>query len=336
MKVGPITTKICKNKTLKKGLELAADNGALFVAGSQLALAMCVRPLSIINTPKTDKENKKLACAKSFASSLTNYLMVLGVSLPISRNVKKIDTLPEKYLKPETIKTMKDGVKPLVESKSYQFATQMFKLGANAVTAVPRAIVTCALIPPIMSLIQSKKKKTQTVEQSSTNNLIETKLTAMQTGNVSFMGVRGLDLAKKMGQAIDSPFMQKISEKYKDSNFPMHTMAATDTLTTLTLFHQVNHNKKIDEDRKKTLNYNAGLSTSLGILSGYAVDKLTNKPTEKFIKSFSEINKADPKLSKYIEGIRIAKPTVIYGGVYYALIPVVSTFFAERLNKKKQ
>ena len=154
MKVGSITTKICKSKSLKKGLELASDNGALFVAGSQLALAMCVRPLSIITTPKTDKENKKLACAKSFASSLTNYLMVFGVSLPIARNIKKIDKTPDKYLKRETIKKMQEGTKPLIESKSYQFATQMFKLGANALTAVPRAIVTCALIPPIMAGIK--------------------------------------------------------------------------------------------------------------------------------------------------------------------------------------
>lgn len=342
MKIGSLTTKICKNNTLKKGLEFAANNGSLFVAGSQLTLAALVRPLSIAATPKTDKENKKLACAKSFASSLTNYLMVLGVSLPIARNIKKIDNTPERYLKPETIKTMKEGAKPLIESKSYQFATQMFKLGGNALTAVPRAIVTCALIPPIMVGIKwlngKWKKENEELEPPHPIPLPKGArgINVDKTfSTFSFKGAKGINLAKKLGKVIDSPIMQKTSERFKNSNFQMHTMAVTDSITTLTLCHQVNNNKKIDTERKKVLNSNSCLSTSLGILSGYLADKALDKPVNKFIKTFSEINKFDPKLSKYVEGIKIAKPTVIYGGIYYALIPVVSTFFAERLNNKK-
>lgn len=330
MKVGSITTKICKSDTLKKGLELAANNGGKFMAGTQLLFATAVRPLSIATTPKTDRENKKLACAKSFASSFVNYLLVLAVSNPIARNVKKIDKAPEKYLKPETINLMKEGAKPLVESKSYQFATQMFKLGSNAVTAMPRAIVTCAMIPPIMAGIQFLNEKLRKKPEPVKTQKITT---SPQNSQVAFKGV---NIAKKMGKALDSPFMQKMTEKYKDTNFQMHTMAVTDTVTTLTLCHQVNSSKKIDDDRKKVLNNNSILSTSLGILSAYGVDKVTQKPTEKFIKAFSQVNIADPKLSKYVEGIRIAKPTLLYAGVYYTVIPMVSTFFAERLNKKSK
>ena len=357
MKIGSITTKICKSDSVKKGLELVANNGAGFMAGTQLAFATVVRPMSIISTPKTDKENKKLACAKSFASSLTNYLMVLAVSLPIARNIKKIDNNPEKYLKPSTINKMKEGGKPLVQSKTYQFATQMFKLGSNALTAVPRAVVTCAMIPPMLALIKGQSGKLDKLgkeDKIGTNceknqefqinensvlgeekNLIDRKLNV----SPSFKGgLKGLNIAKKMGKIIDTPFMQKFSERFKDTNFPMHTMAVTDTLTTATLCYEVNKNKKIDNNRKKVLNNNALISTGLGILSGYFVDKLTDKPTEKFIKKFSEINKHDKKLSKYIEGIKIAKPTLLYAGVYYTVIPLVSTFLAERLgftNKNK-
>lgn len=364
MKIGSITTKICKSDSVKKGLELVANNGAGFMAGTQLAFATVVRPMSIISTPKTDKENKKLACAKSFASSLTNYLMVLAVSLPIARNIKKIDNNPEKYLKTSTINKMKEGTKPLVQSKTYQFATQMFKLGSNALTAVPRAVVTCAMIPPMLALIKGQSGKLDKLgkeDKLGTNrennqdfqidensvlgeekNLIDRKLNEISDINntsPSFKGgLKGLNIAKKMAKFIDTPFMQKFSERFKDTNFPMHTMAVTDTLTTATLCYEVNKNKKIDNDRKKVLNNNALISTGLGILSGYFVDKLTDKPTEKFIKKFSEINKHDKKLSKYIEGIKIAKPTILYAGVYYTVIPLVSTFLAERLgfaNKNK-
>jgi len=364
MKIGSITTKISKSNSFKKGLELVANNGAGFIAGTQLAFATVVRPMSIISTPKTDRENKKLACAKSFASSLTNYLMVLAVSLPIAKNIKKIDNNPGKYLKPFTISKMKEGAKPLVQSKTYQFATQMFKLGSNALTAVPRAVVTCAMIPPILALIKGQrgkrgkcaknnentvnsdvKQKTQTKENvvlEQEKNLIDRKLNEysfLKSDSPSFKGgLKGVDIAKKMGKIIDTPFMQKFSERFKDTNFPMHTMAVTDSLTTATLCYEVNKNKKIDNDRKKVLNNNAMISTGLGILSGYFVDKVTDKPTEKFIKKFSEINRHDKKLSKYVEGIKIAKPTILYAGVYYTVIPLVSTFLAERLgvtNKNK-
>jgi len=87
--------------------------------------------------------------------------------------------------------------------------------------------------------------------------------------------------------------------------------------------------------RKSILEKNAAISTGLSIISGYTLDKALNKPTEKFIEKFKEVNKDSPKLDKYIEGIKIAKPTLILGTVYYCAIPLVSTFFAERLHKKK-
>ena len=43
---------------VKKGLELASSNGALFGASATVAFS-ALRPLSIMCTPKADKENKK-------------------------------------------------------------------------------------------------------------------------------------------------------------------------------------------------------------------------------------------------------------------------------------
>ena len=56
---------------------------------------------------------------------------------------------------------------------------------------------------------------------------------------------------------------------------------------------------------------------------------------EKFIKKFSEVNKNSPKLAKYIEGIKIVKPALIMGGIYYLAIPFISTFWAERIKPDK-
>ena len=103
MKVNSISNNIYKNQLLKKGLKFAADNGSLFAAGTSLALSTFVRPFSIMLTPNTDKENKKFACAKSIASSAAGYVLMLGASIPIARNAKKIDKNPEKYLKQKNL-----------------------------------------------------------------------------------------------------------------------------------------------------------------------------------------------------------------------------------------
>lgn len=77
----------------------------------------------------------------------------------------------------------------------------------------------------------------------------------------------------------------------------------------------------------------AGISTALSIGCGYVVDKLFDKPTEKFIKKFREANKGMPNLEKQVEGIKIAKPILLVGGIYYIVIPFISTFLAEFADK---
>ena len=56
---------------------------------------------------------------------------------------------------------------------------------------------------------------------------------------------------------------------------------------------------------------------------------MTKNPTEKFIQKFKEANKLDPNLDKQVEGIKIAKPIILVGCVYYMLIPFISTFLAD-------
>ena len=306
---------IYNSKLLKKGLEFAADNGALFVATTSLALSTVARPVAIMATPKADKENKKYAAAKSLASSAVGYIMMLCASLPLANSIKKINENPQKYLKAETINSLKGSEKVLSKSKKYKFATQLFKLGLGFVIAVPKSIMTCALIPPFMSNVFGKNKSNN---KSQTNNSTPT-----------FTG-----LTKVVGRAIDKKFIGKMSERFADTNFPQHIISMTDALATSAFIVQTSKSKKIDEDRKKALMYNAGISTGLCITGGYVINNLTKKSTDKFIKNFREANKNSPKLEKYIEGIKIAKPALILGGLYYIAIPLLSTFLADKFDNR--
>ena len=183
------------NKALKKGLEFAADNGALFAATTTLGLSAFARPISIWLAPHTDKENKKVACAKSISSSAAGYLLTLGVSTPFTDAISKIDKQPEKFLKPETVKTLKNGCEKLYQSKSYAFSTQLFKLGLGLIVAVPKAILTCAGMPFVLQYIfhKSKQKNLQSSEEKT----------------FSFKGKNNEKLAGGIGKILDTKKMQK-------------------------------------------------------------------------------------------------------------------------------
>lgn len=289
------------NKTFKKGLKFAADNGTHFAAATTLVLSLTARPAAIMLTPKTDKENRKLAFAKSLASTFSTYLLMLVLSQPLAGSVKRINKQPQKYLNKETIQNFKD-------TKAYDFATQMFKLGAGLLAAIPKAILTAATVPAVMNQIYPKKN---------------------DSNGLTFKG-----LPKGIGKALNNKKYQNFSKKYQDTNFPMHIIALTDTLSTGAFIYQTKKSKSIKEERKNPLCYNAAISTALSIICGYTADKMTQKPTEKFIRRFSEVNKNDPELKKCIEGIRIAKPILLVAGIYYMLIPFISTFLAERIHSK--
>lgn len=313
MKVNITPQKLYRNKIVRKGLEFASSNSALFVAGTSLALSTVVRPLSILATPKTDEQNKKLACAKSIASSAIGYLLMLGVSMPFARGVKKIDEKPAKYLKSHTIKTLRGTSKKLEDSKAYQFATQLFKLGLGFAIAMPKAFLTTSLIPPITKVISNNDEKKNSAKEVSFGHNV---------------------LAKGMGKVINTDVVQKTATRFKDTNFPFYMMAMSDIVATGAMVHQVNKNDKINENRKKVLNTNAVLSTGLCLTAGYAIDRALEKPTKNLIKDFSKANKNYKNLGKCIEGIKIAKPTFILGTIYYAFIPMISTFLAERITPK--
>ena len=150
---------LLNNKTVLKGLEVISEHGTTFVAATTLAMATGVRPIAINLTPDVKKENKQYATTNSIASGLIKFGMVEAIALPIENAVKKIDKNPEKYLNEKTIKALQGSAKTLAESKNYKFATQAIKMGTGLVTAIPKAMLTVALIQPIMNHLFPKKKQ---------------------------------------------------------------------------------------------------------------------------------------------------------------------------------
>lgn len=309
---------ILNNKILLKSLEKVSEHGTSFAAGTSLFMSLAVRPLAILCTPDTEKENKQYAVSNSICSGLAKFALVEAVALPMEAAVKNIDKNPQLFLKSSTIKNLPTN------SRGYKLATQIFKLGAGLLTAIPKSMLTIAFIPLIMDkLFNVKKQKNSGVTQD------------YKKGNLTFTGNINNKLAKGIGKILDNKNFQNFIKKNQtnDKNIAKHMSAGTDILLTSAFALQTNRSKQIKENRKKALIYNNVISTAITLFGGYGIDRLIKDKTGKFIKKFSEINKADPKLPKYIEGINIIRPALIFAAIYYGILPIFSTYLAEKIDK---
>ncbi len=318
------TAALFRNKTVLKGLEKISEHGTSFAAGTALAMSLTVRPLAIFSTPNTEKENKQYAAANSICSGLIKYGMVEAVALPIEYAVKNIDKDPSKFLKSKTIRQFKGSAKNITESQSYKLAAQILKLGCNFITAIPKSVLTIAAIPIIMDNLFNVKKPSTTQKTENSKNK-----------KVTFTGKYTDTLTKGVAKYFNNNLVQKFAKKHEaqSPDIAKHMMAGTDILLTSSFAYITNKSKDIKENRKKALIYNNVLSTAITLFGGYGVDRALKKYTDKLITTFSKYNKRDVNLHKYIEGINILRPAIIFAGIYYGILPMFSTFMAEKIDK---
>ena len=312
----PKFTGALNNKFLLKGLEKISEHGMTVGAGTSLVMSLGVRPLAIHATPDVEKENKQYAIANSVCSGIIKFGMVEALALPIENAVKKIDQNPRKYLK--------NSPKTFVKSRSYELGTQIMKLGTGLVTAIPKSMLTIALIPVIMDKIfniRPNDKKTETPAEPPADK------------NLSFKGKS--PIAAGIGKVLDNKSVRKLLKKYEnqDKDIAKHLSAGTDILLTSSFAWQTSKSDKIKENRKKALIYNNVIATGITLAGGYGVDSLVKEKSAKFVERFAKANKGDPKLHKYIEGINIVRPALIFAAIYYGILPIFSTYMAEKIDK---
>lgn len=302
------------NKFLLKGLEKVSDHGMSVGAGTSLLMSLAVRPLAIHATPDVDKENKQYAIANSICSGVIKFGLVEALALPIENAVKKIDKRPGKYLK--------NAPEGFAGSRGYKLGTQMMKLGTGLVTAIPKSMLTIALIPVIMDKLFNIRPFSAPKNEP-----------APPDKNLSFKGKPSV--AKGIAKILDNERIQKFLTKHEtqDKDIAKHISAGTDILLTSSFAWQTNRSDKIKENRKKALIYNNVIATGITLAGGYGVDSLVKKKTDGFMERFKEANKGNPKLPKYIEGINIVRPALIFAVIYYGILPMFSTYMAEKIDK---
>ena len=328
MNVNKIQNKILTNKYLLKSLEKVSEHGTTFAAATSLVLSLGLRPLSIYNTPDVKEENKFYAMASSISSGLIKFAMVEAIALPIENAVKRIDKNSEKY--------MTSKLKP--SARSYKFITQALKLSAGLLVAIPKSIMTVALIPVIMDNLFLKTKAIPSIYENYRKHKKTSAISENECKNTGkeplFTGNYGEKLSKGLAKIIDNKRIQNLASKYqfKDEDIFKNISAMTDVLLASTSVYQTNKSKNIHENSKKALIYNNIISTVVTVAGGYWLDSEVKNKTAKFVEVFKNANKQDPKLLKYIEGINIIRPALIFAGIYYGILPIFSTYFSDKID----
>lgn len=325
-KINPnsFSTKLLKNKRVLSTLEKISDHGTSFSNGTSLVMSLAVRPISIFATPNTEKENKQYAAANSICSGIIKFGIVEAVALPIESAIKRIDKNPQNFLNCKTLQNLKEPEKVFAEAKSYKLITQVLKLGTGFLTAIPKSMLTIALIPIIMDNLFIKTQKSKPKNQDNK--------TQQQNPKPNFTGNY---ITKSLSKIIDNSKVQNLAIKYrnKDKDIAKHMTAGTDILLTASSAYRINQSSGIKDNRKKALIYNNIISTAITLVGGYAIDSAIKKRTENFIEKFKIINAGDPKITKYVEGINILRPAIIFAAIYYGILPMFSTFMGEKIDK---
>lgn len=147
------------SKWAKKFFKMAAENQVVFNAFFSLALTCILRPAAIMSLPgKKNKDDKKYAAAHSMASGVIGYALASMIFNPIKKGAEKIAKNPELFLK-KNAAYLKDKVNMDV-AKTYM------KMIPENIVAPGRAIITVALIPPILKYVFGWEKKSKSQDKN--------------------------------------------------------------------------------------------------------------------------------------------------------------------------
>ena len=206
---------IYNNKAILKGLELASDYSATFVATSSFLGAVALRPLAISLTPNADKENKKVISAESIASAISKLVVAEAMILPVENAIKKINQDPTEYLSEDTIKNLANNSKELVNSKNYNFLAQIIKFSSNIFASIPKTVLSVALIPILVDFLFSRKEEKNKNKDLSENYLIKRTI----DNNQNFVNFRGFILDVYIATFIITSFVVLYFSRKKNYSF---------------------------------------------------------------------------------------------------------------------
>lgn len=178
--LSPRLENLYKSKSLHKTLKFANDHQLIFGASFALLITCILRPGAIMVAPsKKNKEDQKYASAHSIASGIIGFGISTLMFLPVENAIKRLKENPKEFItkNDSPLITIKDGKEVLKDAPRTYIERLPDILGA-----VPKGILTIALIPPILKYCFGyEKKKSQ--DQKSLKPVVDYSLLNFKSHN---------------------------------------------------------------------------------------------------------------------------------------------------------
>ena len=156
--------KILSSKLFGKIADIAEEKSVVMQALVSLVVAGVLRPATnMAIASKEDREDAMYAASHAISSAVIGFLVSYTVMKPFDDAFKKFKNEPEKYIKKGMEKVFnvdKISQRRLAQSNSYKNITKALQMIPDAlVLGIPKAMLTIALIPPILKYVFGWEKK---------------------------------------------------------------------------------------------------------------------------------------------------------------------------------
>lgn len=165
--------KISGSKKFEKLREIFRTQGPIGAGLVSLVAAGVLRPATnLATTGKKDREDGIYAASHAISSAVIGFIVASIVMAPFGSAYKKISSNPEKYLKglEKLFGVESIGKRRLEKSKAYKKLSDIAKFAMDSIVlGIPKAMLTIALIPPILKYVfhmeKGKKKDAAPIQQ---------------------------------------------------------------------------------------------------------------------------------------------------------------------------
>jgi hypothetical protein len=173
--------KIFRSEKFKKVAEIFENKTVVAQTLVALVVAGVARPVTnLLMAGKKDKEDSIYAASHAISSAVIGFVVSSIVMAPFDKAFRKIKENPKQYLQglEQLLDVEEIGKRKLEKSRVYKKLSKMAQMIPDTlVLGIPKAMLTIALIPPILKhvfgLEKGKKKEKMNTTQQYTQNPID-------------------------------------------------------------------------------------------------------------------------------------------------------------------
>lgn len=158
-----MTDKLFRNEKFRKLVEIFEEKTVVAQSLVALGVAGVLRPATnMAMATKDDKEDAMYAASHAIASAVIGFVVSSIVMAPFDKAFKKVKNNPKKYLNglADTLGVKEIGKRKLEKSGAYKNISKVIQMVPDTIVmGIPKAMMTIALIPPILKYVFGMEKK---------------------------------------------------------------------------------------------------------------------------------------------------------------------------------